>query len=101
MPARLSVETDHLRGYGASTAGHADYLHAAAQQLIDLGAFTPPFGPVGAAFVAALTRAVEQESHGVYQLSRNLIAAQHAALRAAQAYDAADDSAAARLAGDR
>lgn len=101
MPAHLSADTDLIRGYGSAAVGHADDLRAAAGLMTMAGTDPSTFGPVGAGFLAALTRAVEQEAQALARLSHNLIAAHDAARRSAQAYELADSSAAAHLAGRR
>lgn len=97
MFARLSVDTDLVRAYGAASSTHAAALHAAAARLTSAGAGADMLGPVGARFLAALRRAAQDEARVVAALSGALTAARDAASESAQAYEGADTEAAARI----
>lgn len=99
MPTRLSADTDLIRAFGSAAAVHADDLRSAAGLLTTAGADPASLGPVGAAFLAALTHAAEREAQGLAGLGRSLIAAQDAARGCAQAYEIADGCAATHLSG--
>ncbi|WP_238994665.1 type VII secretion target [Mycolicibacterium chubuense] len=96
----MSVDTDLVRAYGAASSGHADGLRAAAARLTEVGgAAAPMFGPVGARFLAALTRAAEGEAHTVTGLGGALTAGRDAAAASATSYDVADTGAGHRVTG--
>lgn len=98
MFARLSAETDLIRGYGSAASGHAADLQAAAAKLSTLrGTSTSMLGPVGARFRTALSRAAEIEVRRVTELGSSIAAAHAAAHSAARAYQGADADAGARL----
>lgn len=99
MFARLSADTDLLRAYGSASSAHAADLQTAAARLSALSAPASMFGPVGARFLAALTRAVEGEARAVTDLRDSLAAARLAAHASAQSYESADVSAGTRLTG--
>lgn len=100
MPAHLSVETGLVHDYAATCTTHAADLDAAAAHLRGVGAGSAAaFGPVGASFLASLTRAVAAESVSLDRLSTSVGAGRAAAASCAQAYDSSDADAAARLAG--
>lgn len=100
MFARLSVDTDLVRGYGASSSRHAVDLQDAARRLGAVGAgAAATFGPVGARFLAALTRAAADEAAAVTALSDAVAAARDAAHGAAEAYESTDGRAGLRVAG--
>ena len=102
MFARLSADTDAIRVYGSASATNAADLQVAAARLTAVGAVPAPmFGPVGAAFQAALARAAEREARAVSALSTVLAAANPAAVTAAHAYESADADAGSRLTGAR
>jgi hypothetical protein len=98
MSARLSADIGLLRDYGAACAAHADDLDAVAARLNALGP-APPFGPVGARFVAALVRAVSREAGTLTRLRVSVAAGSTAAQGSAVDYEASDDAAAMRLTG--
>jgi hypothetical protein len=98
MFARLSVDTDLVRAYGAASSTHAAALKAAASRLTSAGAGADMLGPVGARFVAVLRRAAEDEARVVAALSGALAAARDAASESAQAYEGTDTEAAGRIA---
>ena len=79
MFARLSADTDLLRAYGSASSAHAADLQTAAARLTALSAPASMFGPVGARFLAALTRAVEGEARAVTDLRDSLAAARQKA----------------------
>ncbi|MCV7154601.1 type VII secretion target [Mycolicibacterium pyrenivorans] len=100
MFARLSADTDAIRAYGSASSAHAADLEAAAARLSAVGTVPASiFGPVGAAFQAALARATEREARTVSDLSSALAAANPAAAIAAHAYEGADADAGSRLIG--
>ena len=74
MFARLSADTDLRRAYGTASSAHAAELQTAAARLTALSAPASMFGPVGARFLAALTRAVESEARAVTNLRDSLAA---------------------------
>jgi len=90
MFARLSVDTDALRSYGRGAATHAEELRAAAALLATAGRDAAGYGPVGAGFLSALGRAVDQDAGALVGLGAALTAAQEAAGASAQSYDRAD-----------
>ena len=98
MFARLSVDTDTVRGYGCAASGHAATLHDAASRLTAAADGAAAFGPVGARFLTALGRAAGDDAATGTTLGGTLAAAREAALRSAQAYDGADTRAATRIA---
>ncbi|MDZ4235084.1 MAG: ESX-1 secretion-associated protein, partial [Dietzia sp.] len=69
----MSADTDLIRAYGSAAAGRAGDLDAVAGRLTAVSA--PTFGPVGARFQAALTRAAEREAGVVAGLGGSLTAA--------------------------
>ena len=97
MHARLSADTDLIRAYGSTAAGHAADLDAVAARLSAVSA--PTLGPVGARFQAALVRAAEREAGVVADLGGSLAAARTAATGTARAYEVTDADAGARLTG--
>jgi hypothetical protein len=98
MFARLSVDTDLVRAYGAASTGHAADLQAAASRLTTLDAGSAAmFGPVGARFMAALARAAGDTARSVTDVSGSLTAARTGALASAQAYEEADGAVDGRL----
>lgn len=99
MHARLSAETGLINDYAAACATHAAELKQAAMALSSAGAGSGAmFGPVGARFLASLSRAARDDADGVARLSRVLAAGTDAAAGTAQAYTVADDAAAERIA---
>lgn len=100
MLAHLSVETGLVHDYGVACATHAADLDAAAACLRGVGAgAAAAFGPVGAQFLASLTRAAAAQSASLGRLSTSVDAGRAAATSCAQAYDLSDGDAASRLAG--
>ena len=102
MFARLSADTDLISAFGSAAAGQVADLQAVAVRLTALS--TPSasmFGPVGARFGAALTRAAESEARRITELGASIAAARPAAHSAAQAYESADADAGTRLTGTR
>lgn len=100
MFARLSVDTDSVRTYGANSSGHAADLHDVAHRLGGVGSSAAAaLGPVGARFAAALTRAAAGEATALVALSGSLAGARDAATGAATAYESSDADAGARVAG--
>ncbi len=100
MFAPLSADTVLIRAYGSASSGHAADLQAVASRLSTLGATsTSMFGPVGARFHAALTRATQSEARLVTELGASIAAVHPAAHSAAYAYEDADADAGTRLTG--
>jgi hypothetical protein len=98
--ARLSVDPDLVRAYGAASSAHAEDMRGAAQKLTTVGAGSGSmFGPIGARFLAALTRAAEEQARTVGGLSASLMAGHRAASESARAYEAADVDARGRVTG--
>lgn len=98
MSARLTVDTDLVRGYGTSSSGQADDLHDVARTLSGLGG-GDMLGPVGARFLAALVHAAAGEAAAVAALSSALTGVHGAAHGAAGAYEDSDTSSGTRLTG--
>lgn len=98
MFARLSVDTDTVRGYGRTSSAHAATLDDAASRLTTAAGGAAAFGPVGARFLAALGQAAGDDAANVTALGGTLAAVREAALRSARAYDGADARAATRIA---
>ena len=98
MFARLSVDTDLVRAYGAAASTHAAELHAVAGRLTAAVTGAHPLGPVGAHFLAVLRRAAEDEARVVAALSRAVAVTRDAASGTALAYSQADTEAAGRIA---
>lgn len=98
MFARLSVDTDAVRGYGRTSSSHAATLHDAASRLTDAAGGAAAFGPVGTRFLAALGRAAGDDAAAVTTLGGTLAAARDAALWSAHTYDGADARAASGIA---
>lgn len=101
MFARLSADTDLIRAYGSASSDHAADLQAAAARLTAVSAAATIFGPIGGRFLAALTRAAEDEARAVTDLSDSIAAARSAAWGSAQVYERADADAGTRLAWTR
>lgn len=99
MHARLTADTDLIRAYGSASAGHAGDLQAVAARLTTVGTDASLFGPVGAAFLARLNRAVARESETLAGVCASLSATYDAAHRAASNYHRADGDAGAQLLG--
>ena len=99
MHARLTADTDLIRAYGTASAGHAADLQATVSRLAAVGTDPAPFGPVGAAFLARLNRAVAREAETLGGLITELMRAQRAADGAADSYRHTDQAAGARLLG--
>jgi hypothetical protein len=100
MPAPLSVDTASLRAYGSACTAHAADLDAAATRLAAAAAEAAPmFGPVGARFLASLSRAARHEAGVLGGLSGRLTAGRDAASASAQAYAVSEGAAAARVTG--
>jgi hypothetical protein len=98
--ARLSVDPDLVRAYGAASSAHAEDLRSAAEKLNTAGSRSEPiFGPIGARFLAALTRAAGEQARTVGGLSASLVAGHRAASESARAYEAADVDAGGRVTG--
>lgn len=101
MSARLSVDPDSLHRYSSACVDHAADLTAAAARLRALGPGADLYGPVGARFVAALTRAAECDAEVIATLSGSLSGGARAAATSATAYQVSDDAAATWIAGVR
>ncbi|MEZ0340179.1 type VII secretion target [Mycobacterium sp. pV006] len=100
MSARLIVDPDLVRGYGTASSGQAVDLHDVARRLSGLGSGCgDTLGPVGAGFLAALTRAAADEATALTALSGALTGAHGAAHAAAAAYESSDAAAGTHLAG--
>ncbi|MBX7446724.1 ESX-1 secretion-associated protein [Mycolicibacterium sp. 3033] len=99
MHARLTADTDLIRAYGSASAGHADDLQAVTTRLATAGTDASLFGPVGAAFLARLNRAVARETETLGGLSAALAGTHRAAQQAASNYHRADGDAGAQLLG--
>ncbi|MCK5754028.1 MAG: ESX-1 secretion-associated protein [Mycobacterium sp.] len=99
MHARLTADTDLIRTYGSASAGHAADLQALAARLATVGTDAALFGPVGAAFLARLNRAVARETDTLAGVCASLSGTHRAAHQAAADYRRADGDAGARLLG--
>ncbi|WNG88881.1 type VII secretion target [Mycobacterium sp. ITM-2016-00317] len=100
MPAPLSVDTASLRAYGAACTAHAADLDTAAARLAGAAAAAAPmFGPVGARFLASLSRTVQQQAGFLGAVGGRLTEGGTAASGSARAYDVSEDAAAARVIG--
>ncbi|WP_260762405.1 type VII secretion target [Mycobacterium sp. SMC-4] len=98
----MSVDTDTVRRYGTAASSQAADLHAVAQRLGTVGSGSAAaFGPVGARFLAALTRAAVSEAHAITALGGSLSVACDAAHATARAYQSTDFEAGVRVAGLR
>ncbi|MGB0876686.1 MAG: ESX-1 secretion-associated protein [Mycobacterium sp.] len=96
----MSADTDLIRAFGSAAAGQVADLQAVAVRLSALsGPSTSMFGPVGARFGAALSRAADIEARRITELGASIAAARPAAHGAAQAYEGADADAGTRLTG--
>ncbi|MHA0286020.1 type VII secretion target [Mycobacterium sp. C3-094] len=93
----LSVDTDAVLAYGRAADAHAAALHTAAAQLTGAAGGTA-YGPVGARFLAALTRATGDDATALTALGASLAGARTAADASALAYRATDADAATRIA---
>ena len=99
MHARLTADTDLIRAYGSASAGHADDLQAVTARLATVGTDASLFGPVGAAFLARLNRAVARETETLAGVCAALAGTHRAAQQAASNYHRADGDAGAQLLG--
>lgn len=99
MHVRLTADTDLIRAYGSASAGHADDLQAVAARLATVGTDASLFGPVGAAFLARLNRAVARETETLAGVCAALSGTHRAAQQAASNYHRADGDAGAQLLG--
>ena len=97
MFARLSVDADSVRAYGAASSTRADDLRDAAARLSTLSSGSAVFGPVGARFLAALARAADDDARAVTALGGALTATREAAFGSARDYEGADAEAASRV----
>jgi Excreted virulence factor EspC, type VII ESX diderm len=88
----MLVDTDAVRTLGAACSAQADDLSAAATALKSLPGpdMTAAFGPIGAAFVAALADAAAAEAQAITALSDNLASAHPASNAVADAYAETD-----------
>jgi hypothetical protein len=84
----MLVDTDAIHALGAACSAQADDLSAAAIALNSLPgpAATAAFGPVGAAFVAALTDAAVAEAQAIAALSERVASAHPVSRAVAGAY---------------
>mgnify|MGYP000509978114 CR=1 FL=1 len=97
MFARLSVDTDTVRTYGSASDAHAAALHGAAAHLTGATGGAASYGPVGARFLAALSRAAGDDATALTALGASLAGARAAAVAAARSYDAVDSDTARRM----
>jgi hypothetical protein len=97
----MHADTDAIRVLATASASHADELAAIASTLTSAptAAAGPAFGPVGAMFLAAIVEAVAQEALTVSALGEHASTTAGAASASADAYDAADARAGARVSG--
>jgi Excreted virulence factor EspC, type VII ESX diderm len=88
----MLVNTDAIRALGAACLAQADDLSAAAATLKSLPGpdATAAFGPVGAAFLAALADAAVAEARAITALSENLASAHPVSRAVAGAYTETD-----------
>ncbi|MDI9915839.1 type VII secretion target [Rhodococcus sp. IEGM 1379] len=97
--SELSVVTDDIRKYGATTAEAAGHVAQAA--IVDLNAnlaaVAPAVGPVGIEFLEAFARAQAAHTKDVAALAVFYAGASATAGAAADTYDATDQSTAAEL----
>jgi hypothetical protein len=92
---RMLADTDAIRLFGAASYAQAADLTATAAALSSLpdSATAAVFGPVGAAFLAALDGAARQAASEVATLAHNVAAAGGTAATSASAYSTADHGA--------
>lgn len=93
----MRADTDAIRHLGSATATHAAELADVAAVLASLP--PPNLGPVGSRFSAALQHAAAGGAQVLAALGERLASSGHTARSTADAYDAADDGARARIAG--
>jgi Excreted virulence factor EspC, type VII ESX diderm len=88
----MLVDTDAIRTLGAACTAQADDLSAAATALKSLPGpdATAAFGPVAAAFLAALADAAVAEAEAITALSENLASAHPVSSAVAGAYAETD-----------
>ena len=88
----MFVDPDAIRALGAACSAHAAELSAAAAALTSLPGpdATAAFGPVGAAFLAALDDAATAEAQAIAALSADLASAHPVSGPVADAYADAD-----------
>lgn len=97
----MFADTDAIRALGSATSTHADDLADIAATLSSLPGLAAgtSLGPVGAAFLRALTQAATDGSRAVTAVSDRLDRSNTTAYAVASAYDSVDDTAALHIAG--
>jgi hypothetical protein len=87
---RMIADISDIHGLSVAHRGHADDLTAVAAELTAVTVAADAFGSVGAGFLAALNRALLEESRRARQLAERVIAAASTANAAADAYRSAE-----------
>lgn len=97
MTRNLTVDPSALHALAADYRGHSTELATHAANLTALTRQCDVFGPVGAAFAAALARATHHQAQLAHRLSARLDTGSEAALGTATGFVDADRSAGGRI----
>ncbi|MCX8554245.1 type VII secretion target [Mycobacterium sp. SMC-16] len=97
MTRNLTVAPSALHTLAADYRGHSTGLAAHAADLAAIGGQVDVFGPVGAAFAAALTEATRHQAQLAHHLSARLDAGATTAVATANTFIVTDHNAGGRI----